>query len=87
MADLQTIEPLTVPIATAAKLLSVSRSVFYSWLSAGKIGPVEIRLGDGNHAKPLFSLAELRRWIDSKNPETGTLPNREKWIAMQENRK
>jgi hypothetical protein len=77
------IEPLAVNIATAAKLLSVSRSVFYSWLAAGKIGPVEFRISDGNHAKPLFSLAELRRWIDAKNVETGELPSRQRWIETQ----
>jgi predicted DNA-binding transcriptional regulator AlpA len=87
MADQQTIEPLLLPVCEVVKLLGISRSVFYSWLSAGKIGPVEIRLGDGAHAKPLFSLVELRRWIDSKDPETGILPSRQRWIEIQENQR
>jgi predicted DNA-binding transcriptional regulator AlpA len=85
--DPQTIEPLAVPISTAAKLLSVSRSVFYSWLSAGKIGPTPTRLGDGAHAKPLFSLSELRDWIAAKDFKTGALPSRQRWIEIQESKK
>jgi predicted DNA-binding transcriptional regulator AlpA len=87
MSETQTIEPLLIEISAAASLLGISRGTLYAWLSAGKIGPAEIHLGDGNHAKPLFSLVELRRWIDAKNPKTGELPNRQRWIAMQENQK
>ena len=80
-ADRQTIEPLLLEISAAASLLGISRATFYAWLSAGKIGPVEIRLGDGNHAKPLFSLSELRLWVSN------SCPSRERWLAMKENRK
>ena len=76
-AETLTIEPLLIPISEAAKLLGISRATFYAWLSAGKIGPVEIRLGDGNHAKPLFSLVELRAWVSAG------CPGREQWEAMK----
>ncbi|MGA2322465.1 MAG: helix-turn-helix domain-containing protein [Sedimentisphaerales bacterium] len=80
-AEQQTIEPLLIEISAAASLLGISRATFYAWLSAGKIGPVGIRLGDGNHAKPLFSLVELRAWVSAG------CPSREQWQAMKEYQK
>lgn len=76
-ADQQTLEPLLIQISDAARILGISRATFYGWMAAGKIGPSPVRLGDGNHAKPLFSLVELRAWVSAG------CPSREQWQAMK----
>jgi predicted DNA-binding transcriptional regulator AlpA len=73
-ADQQTIEPLLVNAATAAKLLSVSRSKFYSMHSAGLV-PMPITLGQGSIR---WSVDELREFVKAG------CPSRERWEAMKE---
>ena len=77
MVETQTVEPLLIQISDAARILGISRATFYAWLSAGKIGVKEIRMGDGAHAKPLFSLVELRAWVSAG------CPSREQWQVMK----
>ena len=79
-----TIELLLISISEAPKILGLSKSIFYSFLVSWKIEPTPIRLGDGK-SKPLFSVNELRRWVESKDPITGVLPSRERWIEIQKN--
>ena len=59
-ADLQTLEPILVNATGAARLLSISRSAFYSKLSAGLIPPA-IYIGDS----PRWSVEDLRLWVKS----------------------
>jgi predicted DNA-binding transcriptional regulator AlpA len=58
--NLQTLEPLLLRAEQAARLLSISRSAFYSKLSAGLIPPA-IYIGDS----PRWSIATLRLWSES----------------------
>lgn len=67
------VEPILVGISDAAKMLSISRGLFYEMISDGRLGPVGIRFG----RKRLFSVGELRRWVDA------SCPCREKWLSMQ----
>jgi predicted DNA-binding transcriptional regulator AlpA len=73
-ADRQTtIEPLLVNAATAAKLLSVSRSKFYSMHSAGLV-PMPLTLGQGSIR---WSVDELREFVRAG------CPSREKWELIK----
>ncbi len=66
-------EPLLVDAKTAAVMLSIGRSHFLSLLSAGKIGPMPRKLG----RRSLFSVRELRAWVDAG------MPGRQKWIEQE----
>ena len=66
-------EPLLVDAKTAAVMLSIGRSHFLSLLSAGKIGPMPRKLG----RRSLFSVREVRAWVDAG------MPGRQKWIEQE----
>ena len=53
--------PLLVPANDAAKLLGMSRSMFYQLLSAGRIPLKPIRFG----AKRLYSTKDIASFVDS----------------------
>jgi len=74
-----TTDRLLLSAKEAAQLLGVSRSSFYSLLSSGRIGPVGIRFGRSVR----WSVEEIRAWILAKDHRTGSLPNRDKWLALQ----
>jgi len=69
-------EQLLLSTAEAAKLIGVGRSFFYSLISAGKIGPMPITLGN----RHLWRTADLEQWVALG------CPNREKWQQIHENR-
>lgn len=73
------IPPLLVDSRRASRLCGISRSSWYSLLSAGRIGPPTIKL----NGRCLYSVSDLTEWVASRNPETGLLPTREQWIARQ----
>ncbi|MCX5673836.1 MAG: helix-turn-helix domain-containing protein [Planctomycetota bacterium] len=56
--------PLLVSAAEAARLLGVGRSLFYSLLSAGQIGPRAVRLG----RRTLFARSEIEAWTAAGLP-------------------
>ena len=58
------IQPLQVDATTASTMLGISRSKFYSALSSGRIPLVPSRIG----SKSLFSVEELRRYVEAKCP-------------------
>jgi len=72
-------DKLLLSAAEVACLLGISRSAFYSLLSSGRIGPVGIRFGSRSVR---WSIEEIRAWLSARDPVTGSLPNREKWLAM-----
>jgi hypothetical protein len=65
--------PLLVDISTAARICGMSRSLFYTSLKAGLIGPCSVSFG----TKRLFSLRELQIWTDG-----GCAPRR-LWASSQ----
>jgi predicted DNA-binding transcriptional regulator AlpA len=71
-ADLQTLEPLLLNAAAAAKMLSISRSAFYSKVSAGLIPPA-VYIGES----PRWIVSELKSWTENR------CPSAEQWEAMQ----
>lgn len=75
MTEIETmqIEPLLVDAKQAASLLGIGKSHFQALLSAGKIGPLAQKLG----RRSLFSVRELRSWVDA-----GT-PPRQAWIEKK----
>jgi predicted DNA-binding transcriptional regulator AlpA len=75
------IEPLLVNVDTLCRLLSISRSSYFDLKARGLIGPVPVRL---NH-RLLFIRSEIESWLLARDPKTGQLPNRERWLAMREN--
>ncbi len=66
--------PITVDAECAAALLGISRSKFYELDSSGQV-PRRIRIGGTKRA--LWSVAELRRWIDADAPA------REQWEDLK----
>ena len=72
-------DKLLLSAAEVAGLLGISRSAFYSLLSSGRIGPLPVRLGRSVR----WSIDELKAWLSARDPVTGSLPNRDKWLAMQ----
>lgn len=66
-------EPLLLSIEDTAKMLSISRPMFYQMISDGRFGLMGIRFG----RKRLFSVEELRAWVQSG------CPCREKWMKIQ----
>ena len=67
-----TIEPLLLTPAEAARLLGRSLRSFYRDISAGRV-PRAVRLG----ASRRWRLSELRAWIEAG------LPGRDTWERMQ----
>ena len=68
------LEPLAVDAQQAAKLLGLSRSMFYKMAEAGRIGPQGVQLGKCKR----YSLAELRAWT------AAGMPRRELWEQMKD---
>lgn len=54
-------EPLLVDVPTAARLLSISRSMFYQGLSSGRIPLQAIRFG----RKRLYDIEQLKSFVKS----------------------
>ena len=71
-ANERTIPVLAVDIATAAKMIGMSRSHFYTCDATGEIGPIPMRCG----GKRLYSVAELSAWVNSG------MPARSRWLEM-----
>ena len=64
---------LAVTPAEAAKMIGVSRSMFFKLLNAGRIGPMGTRLGRCHR----FSVDELQRWV------AAGMPRRELWMGSE----
>ena len=65
--------PLLLNAAQAAELCGVSRSLWWSLHSAGRV-PKPYRL----NRRTLWRRSELERWIQAG------LPSRERWVAINE---
>jgi len=74
----KTSDKLLLSATEAAVLCGVSRSLWWSMHSAGKV-PLPIRLG----RRTLWNFEELRSWSAAIDAKTGQLPNRERWQAMK----
>lgn len=71
------IEPMLIDVRETARLLGVSRSMFYQCISTGQLGITPIKtLGN----KRLYSVEQLREFV-----RLG-LPNRDKWLKILANR-
>jgi len=70
-------QPLLLDAGQFARLIGISRSNFYSLLSAGQIGPEPIHLGK----RVLWKRAEVEAWVRSD------CPPREKWLILKETEK
>lgn len=57
-------EPILVPIKTAAEMCGVSRSKFYEWHKEGLIGFVKV----GGLGHPLFRVADLKALARDAEP-------------------
>jgi predicted DNA-binding transcriptional regulator AlpA len=66
-------EPLLIDADACAALCGCGRSLWYSLLAAGKIGPLSVRLG----RKRMWRAEEIRAWILASCPDART------WAAMQ----
>jgi predicted DNA-binding transcriptional regulator AlpA len=66
---------LLLPPAEAARLLSMSRSHFYSQCSAGRIGPLPQQFG----RKKLYVAEELAQWV-----RAGCPPREQSWLREEE---
>ena len=66
-------EPLVVDAAQAAAMLSIGKSHFYAMISSGQIGPMAHKLG----RRCLYSVKELREWVDAG------MPSRQRWIEQK----
>jgi len=69
----QTIEPLLVSPSEAARLLGISRSLLYQFISDGRFGIVPISFG----RKRLYRVQELREYVQAGCPQA------EKWQQMK----
>jgi len=67
------VEQLLIGADEAARRLSVGRSLFYTMLSDGRLGPLPISFGK----RKLWSVEELRQWIRAD------CPVREKWMRLR----
>ena len=76
MSDRQQIEPLLIDATGAAALLGIGRSFFYENLATERIPLKPIRFG----RKVLFSVQELRRFVESGCPPAG------KWQKVRDTR-
>jgi len=73
-----TIEPLLLNAEQAAQLLGIGRSKFYSLHNAGLL-PLPVSLGGCVR----WDRRDLTAWLSARNPQTGTLPNRQQWAEIQ----
>jgi excisionase family DNA binding protein len=69
---------LLLSAEAAAKLLDISVRHFYGLISAGRVGPVAIRLGRSVR----WSYKDIEAWLSAKDPKTGKLPTREQWLMQ-----
>jgi len=60
----QTIEPLLVNPSECARLLGISRSLLYEFISDGRFGIVPVSFG----RKKLYSVQELRAYVEAGCP-------------------
>ena len=67
------LEPFLAGSKDAAKLLSISVSMFYALHSSGRIGPLPIKLG----RRSLWSRQELSDWV------LADCPPRHKWQKLK----
>lgn len=67
------VELLLVGITDTASMLSISRPMLYQMMSDGRFGLMGVRFG----RKRLFSVEELRNWVQAECPTT------EKWIKIR----
>jgi len=61
-------EPLLIDADAAAKLCGCGRSLWYTLLAAGKIGPLSLRLG----RMRLWRADETRHWVGAGCPNSAT---------------
>lgn len=66
-------DKLLVSTKEAAELLGISRSLFYSMVSTGRLGPKPIKF----NSKRLWSVEELAYWVDIG------CPTRERWLGIE----
>ena len=69
------LEPLAVDVATAARLIGVSRSHFLALEKQGFVGPRPI---ENFGKRKLYSVEELRRWV------AVGMPRRAEWGQSNE---
>ena len=65
---------LLIPATEAAETLGIKKTLFYSLVSSGAIGPTPVLLG----SKKLYDVQELESWVAHK------CPPREQWLSIQE---
>jgi len=75
--SVETAEKLLLSAAETARLLCISRSAFYTLLSSGRIGPLPVRLGRSVR----WRIDEIRDWVEAG------CPSRDRWLALQGDRK
>ncbi len=71
------LSPLLVDTETAARLLSVGKSLLYQMCSDGRFGPKVYKLG----RRTLYSFDEIRAWVEAG------LPPRQVWTKRGQNDK
>jgi len=69
----ETNDKLLLSAGETAALLGISRSAFYSLLSAGRVGPTPVRLG----RRSLWRAEEIRAWVSAG------CPSRQRWDAIK----
>jgi hypothetical protein len=67
------LEPLAVGREQLAALLSIGVATLDRWDAAGLLGPVGVRKA----GRKLWSLSELRQWVDAG------MPGRKEWLARR----
>jgi len=65
-------EPLLACAADAARMLSISRALFYSMASDGRLGPLPVAFG----RRKLYRVSELTAWVEHSPP----CPPRAEWL-------
>jgi predicted DNA-binding transcriptional regulator AlpA len=71
--DRPTSEPLLVGVGDLCRMLSISRSSFFSLRSAGRVPLTPVRLS----SKLLYRADEVRAWV------TQGCPAAERWLQLQ----
>ena len=64
--------PLMVPAETAARMIGVSRALFYEMHADGRLGPMAVSFG----RRKLWIVDELRSWVQHDPP----CPPRVAWL-------
>lgn len=65
--------PLLLDAGGVCDLLSIGKTLFYSMLSLGQIGPPSVKLG----RRRLWRRADLEQWVKAG------CPSRERWAAIE----